>query len=248
MAFAAQWHTPHNRCVRFAPAVAGDHATLATGRPLRPTRTGLSPAGPRQLSWRTSNPVFLCRSGLLRSARNDAERMPSGRIESGSNARLALPESRKLPNAGAAGIDIGGDIDIDQIGLVGGDALANGFAEIAGAIDPHAFDAAGARHGGEVRIVTRAGGRIMEVGGEFAAPEVTALQPADRGVSVVVPDHPDHGQIIFDRRSQHVGMHEERTVAAYRYAGTVGGRELRAHHAGNAEPHRAEAHRTDQRV
>src|SRR6266576_2505702 len=49
MAFAAQWHTPHNRCVRFAPAVAGDHATLATGRPLRLTRTGLSPAGPRQL-------------------------------------------------------------------------------------------------------------------------------------------------------------------------------------------------------
>jgi len=56
MAFAAQWHTPHNRCVRFAPAVAGDHATLATGRPLRLTRTGLSPAGQRQLSWRTSNP------------------------------------------------------------------------------------------------------------------------------------------------------------------------------------------------
>src|SRR5882724_2425138 len=187
---------------------------------------------------RRSNPVLLCRSGLLRSARNDAERMPSGRIESGSNARLALPESRKLPNAGAAGIDIGGDIDIDQIGLVGGDALANGFAEIAGAIDPHAFDAAGARHGGEVRIVTRAGGRIMEVGGEFAAAEVTALQPADRGVSVVVPDHPNHGQIIFDRRSQHVGMHEERAVAAYRYAGTIRCCELRAHHAGNAEPHR----------
>jgi len=59
MAFAAQWHTPHNRCVRFAPAVAGDHATLATGRPLRLTRTGLSPAGQRQLSWRTSNPFFL---------------------------------------------------------------------------------------------------------------------------------------------------------------------------------------------
>src|SRR5438445_539532 len=57
MAFAAQWHTPHNRCVRFAPAVAGDHATLATGRPLRLTRTGLSPAGQRQLSWRTSNPL-----------------------------------------------------------------------------------------------------------------------------------------------------------------------------------------------
>src|SRR6267142_471190 len=71
MAFAAQWHTPHNRCVRFAPAVAGDHATLATGRPLRPTRTGLSPAGPRQLSWRTSNPWPQRKTGLLRYARND---------------------------------------------------------------------------------------------------------------------------------------------------------------------------------
>ena len=66
---------------------------------------------------------------------------------------LLWPKPGKLPNAGAAGIDIGGDIDVDQIGLVGGDALANGLAEIAGAIDAHAFDAAGARHGGEVRIV-----------------------------------------------------------------------------------------------
>src|SRR5712675_1268237 len=71
MAFAAQWHTPHNRCVRFAPAVAGDHATLATGRPLRLTRTGLSPAGQRQLSWRTSNPWPQRKTGLLRYARND---------------------------------------------------------------------------------------------------------------------------------------------------------------------------------
>jgi hypothetical protein len=44
----------------FAPAAVGDHATPATGHRLRLTRTGLSPAGPRQLTWRTSNPVFLC--------------------------------------------------------------------------------------------------------------------------------------------------------------------------------------------
>jgi hypothetical protein len=33
MDFEAQSHTPSDRCVRFAPAVAGDYATLATGRP-----------------------------------------------------------------------------------------------------------------------------------------------------------------------------------------------------------------------
>src|SRR5467141_3130768 len=164
---------------------------------------------------RRSNPALLCRSGLLRGACHRARiratrwlamtgreyrpELPSRRLVSHSDAGLALSKSGKLPNAGAAGIDIGG------------------------AIDPHAFHAAGARHRGEVRIVARASGWIVEVGGEFAAAEVAALQAADRGIGVVVPDHPDHRQIIFDRRSQHVGMHEERAVAAYRYAGTVGG-------------------------
>jgi len=32
ISFAAQYPTPHDRCVRFAPAVTDDHATLATGR------------------------------------------------------------------------------------------------------------------------------------------------------------------------------------------------------------------------
>src|ERR1700694_3254843 len=117
--------------------------------------------------------------------------MPSGRLELGSDARLASPEAGELPDAGAARIDIGGDIDVDQIGLVGGDPLADGFAEIAGAIDPHALDAAGSRHRGKIRIVTRAGDRIVEVGGEFAAAEITALQPTDRGIGVIVPDHTD---------------------------------------------------------
>ena len=161
---------------------------------------------------------------------------------------LALPEPGQFPDAGARGIDIGGDIDVDQIGLVGGDALADGLADIAGAVDAHAFDAAGARHRGKIRIVALAGDRIMEVGREFAAAEIAALQPADRGIGVVVPDHPDHGQIIFDRRAQHVGVHEEGAVAAYRYAGPVGRGEFRAHHAGDTKAHRAESHRADQRI
>src|SRR4030081_168697 len=96
MAFAAQEHTPHNRCVRFAPAVAGDHATLATGRPLRLTRTGLSPAGQRQLTWRTSNPsFFLLRDGLLRFARNDVDRVS----DTTSSSRREAPEVLHLVSA-----------------------------------------------------------------------------------------------------------------------------------------------------
>src|SRR3954447_17975679 len=47
-------HTPQDCCVRFAVVVAFHAATLATGRALPLTRTGLSPAGTRQLSWRTN--------------------------------------------------------------------------------------------------------------------------------------------------------------------------------------------------
>src|SRR4029079_11073563 len=112
--------------------------------------------------------------------------------------------------------------------------LAGGLAGSAGASGADAFDAAGSRHGGEIRIVTLACRRIVEVGREFAATEVTALQPADRGIGVIVPDHPDHRQIIFDRRSQHVGVHEEGAVAAHRHAGPPVGRALRAHDAGGA--------------
>src|SRR5437899_5337412 len=105
--------------------------------------------------------------------------MRSGRLIAGADACLALPEAWELPDAGAGGIDIGGDVDVDQIGLVGGDALADGLAEIAGAIDAHAFDAAGTRHRGEIRIVTLAADGIVEVGGELAAAEIAALQAAD---------------------------------------------------------------------
>src|SRR6516165_346005 len=47
--FVAQSHTPRNRCVRFATAVASSHATLATKRTLLLTWAGLPPAGSRQL-------------------------------------------------------------------------------------------------------------------------------------------------------------------------------------------------------
>ena len=75
--------------------------------------------------------------------------MRSGGLIARADAGLALAEPGQIPNTGADRIDVGGDIDVDQIGLVGGDALADRLAEIAGTIDAHALDAAGARHRGE---------------------------------------------------------------------------------------------------
>ncbi len=48
--FVAQSHTPHDCCVRFAPAVADRRATLASRRALPLTCAGLPPAGSRQLA------------------------------------------------------------------------------------------------------------------------------------------------------------------------------------------------------
>src|SRR5207237_3042294 len=56
----------------------------------------------------------------------------SGGLKARADAGLALAEPGQFPHPRAGRIDIGGDIDIDQIGLVRGDALADGFAEIAG--------------------------------------------------------------------------------------------------------------------
>src|ERR1700761_4407109 len=120
------------------------------------------------------------------------------RLEARADAGLALAEPRQFPDAGANRIDVGGDVDIDQIGLVRRDALPDRFTDITGTVDAHALDAAGARHRGEVRIVALAGHGIVEIGRKLAAAKIAALQPADRGIGVVVPDHPDHGQVIFD--------------------------------------------------
>src|SRR5260221_9274397 len=54
----------------------------------------------------------------------------SGGLVAGADARLALSKPGQFPNAGADRIHIGSDIDLDQIGRVGGDALADGLPEI----------------------------------------------------------------------------------------------------------------------
>src|SRR3954451_20656088 len=55
-------HTPQDCCVRFAVVVTFHAATLATGRALPLTRTGLSPVGTGQLSCRTKDGRLLSRN------------------------------------------------------------------------------------------------------------------------------------------------------------------------------------------
>ena len=51
----------------------------------------------------------------------------------------------QFPHARAAGVEVGGDICIDQIGLATRGRDLDRVAEITGAIDPRTVDAAGSR-------------------------------------------------------------------------------------------------------
>src|SRR5882757_2416317 len=62
---------------------------------------------------------------------DDLRAARSTRLEARANAGLALAEARQFPHAGADWIDVGRDINVDQIGLVGGDALADRLTKVA---------------------------------------------------------------------------------------------------------------------
>src|SRR6516164_10470826 len=83
---------------------------------------------------------------------------------------------------------------------------------------------------------------MAEISRQLAAAEIAALQATDRGVGIVVPDHPYGRDAVFDGCAKDTGVHEKGTVAAHRNAGSVGRGELRAENASDAEPHRSKAH------
>jgi len=78
--FVAQSHTPRNRCVRFAPTVAGGHATLATKRTLLLTWAGLPPAGSHQLCLAHSFD-HLVGAGEQRRRHLETQRFGGGQID-----------------------------------------------------------------------------------------------------------------------------------------------------------------------
>ena len=115
---------------------------------------------------------------MIRAAPNQ----PSGRLVTGADRRFALSEAGEFPNARSGRVDVGRDVDVDQIRLVRCDAAPHSLGQVRGPIDADAFDARGARHGGNVRVVTLAGFRVVEVRGQLAAAEVAALQSANRRI------------------------------------------------------------------
>src|SRR5215831_17270893 len=197
------------------------------------------------------------RSGFINSSpallfkiadKQSHEHWPSRRLISRADGRLALAETRQFPHTGTGGIDIGGDVDVDQIWPVCVNAPAYRLCEISGPINAYTLDSGGPGHGGKVGIVPLASFRIVEIGREFATAEISALQPPDRCVSVVIPHDPDHRQVVFHRSAQDVGMHEEGAVTAYRDARPIGCGEFCSEDASDTETHWPESHRADQRV
>src|SRR6267142_2546424 len=110
-----------------APLAALTIAEFGRGRTLRKPDTSVSDLALRHLGGRktkaggtTNDDDFLaCKQhGISFSVK-------SGVLIARADAGLALAEPGQFPNARARRIDVGGDIDIDQIGLVGRDALAD---------------------------------------------------------------------------------------------------------------------------
>src|SRR4029450_3445332 len=81
---------------------------------------------------------------------------PESRLKGAAEGRLALAESGQLPHARAAGVFVGADMGIDEIGPARGERGSQRVGEIGRAVDVHALDAGGTRHRGKVRIVRRA--------------------------------------------------------------------------------------------
>src|SRR3954471_14574142 len=73
--FRGSIQSSSSRCVRFATIVADDPATLATGRVLPPTRTGLPPAGSRQLRLAHANRLLTQHMAFAGLAENRHGRM-----------------------------------------------------------------------------------------------------------------------------------------------------------------------------
>ena len=76
---------------------------------------------------------------------------------SSAEGGLALAKSRKLPYPGSAWVLVGSNVGIDEGRASRRNRRAQRFGEVAGAVDIHSVDAGRARHGGEIRIIGRAG-------------------------------------------------------------------------------------------
>src|SRR2546430_2883826 len=117
------------------------------------------------LSWGRAEWNSLMRCVLARQSR----------LIASAEGRLALAESGQLPHACAAGIFVGANMGVDEIGPARGERASQRVGKIGRAVDVHAFDAGRTRHCGKVWIVRRAGLRMAEVGHEFATVETAAL-------------------------------------------------------------------------
>src|ERR1700693_5563465 len=177
-------------------------ARAANGGP--PASVAPSAAAPlSQLRLQTSSPEILMTHSVVRLGCAPGYAVlaflhhPSRRIASAEGG-LALAQSGQLPDAGTSRVLVGADVGVDQERPMGSDRGLDRFAQIGGAIDPHALDAGGTRHGGEIGVVALAGFWIVEISRQVAPAQIATLQSADRSIGIIVPDHPHHRQIVFE--------------------------------------------------
>ena len=130
---------------------------------------------------------------------------------------------------------------VEQERLVGLDGVFERAAEILRFGHGQRLDAGGSRPGGEIRIERFFVGALVKHRSVFAAAEHAELDVADRDPAEIVPDHPHHRNVVFDRGAQHMRHHGEAAVAGDRDDGPIRRGEFCAERAGRAKAHAGKA-------
>src|SRR6185503_15184018 len=112
--------------------------------------------------------------------------------------RLLVRRRRQLPGAGRRRTDFRIDMHIKHVRLVGLDRVFEGALEVLRFRHCHCFDARCACPGRKIGVVGFVVRPFVEHRAVLAATEHAELDVADRHPAEIIPDHPDHGDIVLD--------------------------------------------------
>src|SRR5919197_5797917 len=192
--------------------------------------------------WRMTAAVF-CSSErgievlLLRAAPRNSSRstLYQDRFSKGG---LLVRGRWELPRSGRRWANFRVDVNVEEAWLGEFHGVLERACEIVLTGNGQSLHATGSRESGEVGIVRLLRLCSIESRPDLAATVQPVLEVTDRGPGEVVPDHPNTGEVVLDRRGEDVRRHHEASVSHHRHAGLLRSGELRPEDAADAEAHR----------
>src|SRR5690348_12200350 len=132
---------------------------------------------------------------------------------------------------------------VEEKGLVCRNGVFERAAKILRACDGERVDAAGSGPDREIGIVRLLIGALMKHGAMLAAAEHSELNVADGDPAEIVPNHPNHRDVVFNRGAEHMRNHRKAAVTGYGDDRSIRSRKLCAERTSGAETHAGKAPR-----